>query len=235
MNEDARRPITDRRLARMVGVLARRQPDLAVALENVHDPHNVSAVIRSCDATGVASAHLVYPEEVERPRLSKGVAASAHRWLDIEYHSTIDDCYAALRTAGLTIYATYLGECTFELHEVDLTQPSAFVFGNESLGISEEARVQADATLKIPMVGMVDSLNISVAAAVILYEAMRQRRAAGYYDAPKMSEDAMRARLREWLIREARDPAVVESVNFSDALDIPPALNRYVPESGTND
>lgn len=210
----------------MAAVLARRQPDLAVAIENVHDPHNVSAVIRSCDATGVASAHLIYPEDVERPSLSKGVAASAHRWIDIEHHTEVSECYEALRSAGMTIYATYLGEETADLHELDLTKPCAFVFGNESLGISEAALEGADVALKIPMLGMVDSLNISVAAAVTLYEAMRQRRVAGMYDSASLPEAEMRRKLREWLVRDRRDPAAANTVDFNQ-IEIPAALNRY--------
>ncbi|GBD17492.1 tRNA (guanosine(18)-2'-O)-methyltransferase [bacterium HR26] len=199
------RPITERRLRRMQEVLARRQPDLAVVLENVHDPHNVSAVLRSCDAAGVLAVHLVYTVE-ELPELSENVSGSALRWLDIVVHPSIESCYEVLRGQGMTIYATYLGDPanSRDLYELDLTRPTAFVFGNEQRGVSEEALAAADGNFVIPMMGMVQSLNISVACAVSLYEALRQRRLAGHYCRPKLSEAERRARLRRWLEREGR-------------------------------
>jgi tRNA (guanosine-2'-O-)-methyltransferase len=104
---EAGKGITARRLARMRGTLARRQPGLTVVLENVHDPHNVSAILRSCDAVGAVAAHLVYTVE-ELPEINNVVSASAHRWLDVETHPTIIDCYATLRSAGFRIYTTTL-------------------------------------------------------------------------------------------------------------------------------
>jgi len=222
-DERANRPITERRLARMQGVLARRQPDVAVVVENVHDPHNVSAVLRSCDATGVPSAYLLYSVE-DPPQLSKGVSASANRWLDIHRVESVDACYTELRARGLTIYATTLGDGAVELYDLDLTQPCAFVFGNESRGVSDEALERADERLRIPMAGMVDSLNISVACAVILYEVFRQRRAAGHFDASAWDEEERRQRLIDWLLREGRDPAAAMK---ADHGELPQARNRY--------
>lgn len=207
----------------MAGVLARRQPDLAVVIEDVHDPHNVSAVLRSCDATGVASAHLVYVEQ-EPPQLSKGVAASAQRWLDIYRHQSVEACFEQIHQAGMTIYATYLGDETQDLYQLDLTQPSAFVFGNEQAGVSDTVLEHCDARVKIPMIGMVESLNISVAAAVTLYEASRQRHATGRYDSPAWPEAEMRRRLRDWLERDGREPSAAEQAEFQAAL--PPAVER---------
>jgi tRNA (guanosine-2'-O-)-methyltransferase len=209
----------------MRATLARRQPDLAVVIEQVHDPHNVSAVLRSCEAVGAAAAHLVYPAG-EGPTLSKGVSASAQRWLDVYRHSSIGDCYDTLREQGLTIYATWLGEGTLDLYSLDLTKPCAFVFGNESLGVSEEAVTLADATVRIPMMGMIESLNISVACAVVLYEALRQRRVAGTYDQPSWNQREIDERLRRWLERENRDPTLA-ALAEEQSSNGPPALNRY--------
>lgn len=205
MMERKGRPITERRLQRMREVLARRQPDLTVVLENVHDPHNVSAVLRSCDAVGLLTVHLVYTIE-EFPELSENVSGSALKWLDLVFHPTIAECYRALRAQGFTIYATYLGDPTrsFDLYDLDLTKPVALVFGNEQRGVSEEAVALADGNFVIPMMGMVRSLNISVACAVSLYEALRQRRLAGHYEQPKLSEAERTARLRRWLEHEGR-------------------------------
>lgn len=217
--------VTTRRLARMRAVLARRQPDLTVVLENVHDSHNVSAVLRSCDAVGASGAHLVYTNEAE-PEINRGITASAHRWLTLWRHPDIAACYADMRARGLTIYATHLGDAARELYELDLTRPSAFVFGNESRGVTPEAVAGADATVVIPMLGMVESLNISVACAVTLYEALRQRRAAGLYDARRLPAAEADAQLRAWLAREGRDPALSDAL--SEGLDAPPrARNRY--------
>lgn len=199
------RPITERRLQRMRTVLARRQPDLTVVIENVHDPHNISAVLRSCDAVGVASVHLVYTFE-EEPELSRVVSASAQKWLDIQRHGSISECYARLRDERFTIYATALREDCHELHDLDLTAPVALVFGNEQRGCSDEAVDLADGTMRIPMMGMVQSLNISVACAVTLYEALRQRRASGAYDSPKIPEEVRRETLDFWLRRDRRAP-----------------------------
>jgi tRNA (guanosine-2'-O-)-methyltransferase len=187
----------------MIDVLKRRQPDLTVVLENVHDPHNISAVLRSCEAVGIGDVHLIYTVE-ERPKLSRVVSAGTLRWLNVVDHQSIDDCYAALRARGFTIYATHLDDNRLELFDLDLTQPSALVFGNEQRGVSPEAVEAADATMIIPMMGMVQSLNISVACAVTLYEALRQRHAAGLYEQARLSDSEIETRLDAWLRRERR-------------------------------
>ncbi len=197
------RPITERRRRRMVDVLERRQPDLTVVLENVHDPHNVSAVLRTCDAVGIATVHLVYTIE-ERPDLSRGVSGSALRWLDVVDHDSVTSCYDNLRDHGFTIYATHLDENQVELFDLDLAAPTAVVFGNEHRGVSAEAVEGADASVIIPMMGMVQSLNISVACAVTLYEALRQRRAANLYQTPRLTSFEIDSRLEKWLRRERR-------------------------------
>ncbi len=195
-------PRTARRQERITSVLRRRQPDLTVVLEDVHDRHNASAALRACDAVGVMRIHLVYttdkpPEEA----LARTTSGSAAKWIDIVRHDTIEDCYRTLRDQGFAIYATALSPESKDLYALDLTQPAALVFGNEQRGVSLAARRSADAAVIIPMHGMVESLNISVACAVSLFEAMRQRRALGQYDEPKL-EDAEIAALRDdWLRR----------------------------------
>jgi tRNA (guanosine-2'-O-)-methyltransferase len=218
-----KRSITPRRLARMRGVLTRRQPGLTVVIENVHDPHNLSAVLRSCDAVGAASAHLVYTIE-ELPVIHSGVAASAQRWVDIFVHNDIRTCYEFLRDQGFSIFATRLSDDATDLYRTDLTRPTALVFGNETRGVSDEAARFADGQLIIPMMGMVESLNISVACAVSLFEAARQRREAGMYEIPVWDEVQLEARLRAWLEREDRDPEAA-AAQFEDV--IPSARNRY--------
>ncbi|HEY7033449.1 MAG TPA: RNA methyltransferase [Thermomicrobiales bacterium] len=195
-------PRTSRRQQRIAEVLNRRQPDLTVVLENVHDPHNVSSVLRSCDAVGVLRVHLVYSiEEAPKGPFARTTSASAAKWIEAIRHGSIDDCYRALRQEGFTIVATALVPGAVELHEVDLRTPSALVFGNEMRGLSDEAVAQADRCVAIPMMGMVQSLNISVACAVTLYEALRQRREAGDYARAKLPAAERERLIEDWLKR----------------------------------
>lgn len=195
-------PRTERRLARIDQVLARRQPDLTVVLENVHDPHNVSAVLRSCDAVGVLTVHTVYTvEEAPTTAFARTTSASAAKWIEVEQHGSIAACYEALRGQGLAIVATTVAPGSVDLYEHDVTVPTALVFGNEMRGISEEATAGADRLLAIPMVGMVQSLNISVACAVVLYEALRQRRARGLYEESRLSSSQLAELRSDWRSR----------------------------------
>jgi tRNA (guanosine-2'-O-)-methyltransferase len=196
------RPITERRLQRMRAVLERRQPTLAVVLENVHDRHNASAVLRSCDAFGVGAVHLLYTEEAF-PLITDSVAGHAQRWLALERWDDRASFAAALRERGITLYATAPGPDAVPPTEVDWTQPAAIALGNENRGCSEELLALADARVWIPMRGMVESLNVSVAAATVLAEAARQREAAGMY-APRW-DDEREHTLLAWLARERRE------------------------------
>lgn len=189
--------VSERRVARLRSAVEHRQPDLHLVLEDVHDPHNVSAVLRTCDAVGVGTVHMVYVTE-EYPKLGKKSSASAWKWTDFVRHESIEQCYKWLRERGVKIIATDLAERAVGLYDLDLAGPVALVFGNEHKGVSPEASKLADANLMIPMVGMVQSLNISVACAVTLYETMRQRMVAGLYDAPQRSEAEVEAMLRDW-------------------------------------
>lgn len=192
---------TERRLARLDTVLRKRQPDLTVVLENIHDPHNVSAILRTCDAAGVLGVHLVYTIE-EFPDIGKKSSASARKWIPRTKHASVRDCCDTLRKDGFSIYATRLDDTARSVFELDLRKPTAFVFGNEHRGVSEEAASLADASISIPMMGMIQSLNVSVACAVALYEVVRQRLYAGDYGAPKLSSDRLAALLKEWAMKE---------------------------------
>ncbi len=227
-DETASKPITRRRLERMASVLARRQPEVAVVLENIHDPHNVSAVLRSCDATGVDNVHLVYTAAEVEPQLSTGVATGAQRWLNVHRHHDIAACYGALRDAGLTILAATVDGSTTDLYDLDLTAPCALVFGNESRGLTNEAAEMADGRVRIPMMGMAESLNISVACAVTLYELLRQRRASGAYEGASYPDEHMRRTLAGWLDRDERDPQLARDALF-DARHFPRVWPRTGP------
>ena len=196
----SRWPRTERRQQRIKLTLRRRQPDLTVVLEDVHDPHNVSAVLRTCDAVGALEVHLVYVHEEQPLRaLARRTSGSAAKWVRTIMHPSIETCFAALRQRGLTIYTTALAEQSQNLYDVDLASPVALVFGNEMRGASATAIDEADGTFVIPMMGMVQSLNISVACAVALYEALRQRRVAGAYDERRLDDATFEALAAEWL------------------------------------
>lgn len=196
----ADRPRTEKRQRRIREVLRRRQPDLTVVLEDVHDPHNAAAVLRSCDAVGVMRVHFVY--DIETPpakRFARTTSASATKWVETRAHPTIEACFDHLRAQGMQILATTLTDESVDLYSCDLTRPTAIVMGNEHRGLSAKAIHLADATVKIPMMGMVESLNISVATAVTLFEALRQRRQAGYYEQPRLDAETLAALEEAWL------------------------------------
>jgi tRNA (guanosine-2'-O-)-methyltransferase len=192
---------TSERREKILRMLYHRQPTLAIILENVHDPHNVSAVIRSCDAVGVLDVHLVYSGGQAFPELGERSSASARKWVRLVKHRSIEECYAALRAKHMRVITTCLGKPARSLYEFDLTEPVAIAFGNEHAGLSAEACSLADANLIIPQMGMVQSLNISVACAVVLFEAMRQRIARGMYDTPQLPPEQIEELLLYYLSR----------------------------------
>jgi tRNA (guanosine-2'-O-)-methyltransferase len=192
---------TDERLAKLRAALRRRQPDLTVVMENIHDPHNVSAMLRSCDAVGVLRVHLVYTNEAV-PDIGAKSSASARKWVERTSHRSMAECYTRLRSEGYAVYATRLDPQARSLYDLDLTRPTAFVFGNEHRGVSDEAASEADGSVMIPMLGMIQSLNVSVACAVSLFEAARQRMKVGAYEMPKMSEEELERLLKVWAMKE---------------------------------
>ncbi len=174
--EQPQRPITERRLARMRRVLERRHDDVVVVIENVHDQHNASAILRSCDAFGVGRVALVYTNQVF-PEISGGVAAQVQKWLQIDRFDSAEACVAALHSEGIKVYATQLTDDAQDYLGIDFTGPAAIVLGNEHAGCSVEMTALADGAIVVPMLGFAQSLNVSVAAAVLLAELARQRRA----------------------------------------------------------
>lgn len=193
-------PPGERRAEKLRRAISLRQPDLTVVLENIHDPHNVSAILRSCDAVGVLRVELLYNIE-KFPRIGKKSSSSANKWLDCRRHTSVADCYATLREEGFRVYATRLGGSTASVYDLDLSRPSALVFGNEHRGVSGEAAEMADGNFHIPMVGMIQSLNVSVAAAVCLYEAHRQRISAGTYRKTTLGTEELARLYDDWISR----------------------------------
>jgi tRNA (guanosine-2'-O-)-methyltransferase len=188
---------TTRRIEKMTGVLENRQPDLTVVCENIHDPHNVSAIFRTCDAVGIEKVHLIYTNR-QFPKIGKKSSASAKKWIEREFHKDAATLRRALKQFGFTIYGSDLNPQSQSIYEVDWTQPSAIIMGNEHLGISEEVLKIADSSIYIPMFGMIQSLNVSVATAVILYEACRQRLQQKFYPHPQKTPEILSPILEKW-------------------------------------
>ncbi len=192
---------TEARTAKIRRVLERRQLDLTVVLENVHDPHNVSAVLRSCDSVGVYEVFLIYHSGQKFPDLSKRSSASAVKWVKLNFFDSVEDCFSLLHKRGFSIFTTALTKDSISLYSIDFCQKIALVFGNEHTGVSEEAVSRADGNFRIPQVGMVESLNISVACAVSLYEAFRQRNEHGFYNRPQIVGNLFQDLFQKWLAK----------------------------------
>lgn len=173
------------RYHRILEVLKARQPDLTLCLEQVHKPNNVSAVIRTADAVGLHKIHAVWPDE--KMQMLAHTSAGARNWVEVDTHPTIDHAIGELKAQGMQILATNLSENAVDFRTIDYTKPTAIILGSEKEGISQHALSLADQDIVIPMVGMVQSLNVSVASATILFEAQRQRSAKGLYQQPNVA------------------------------------------------
>jgi len=188
--------MTPERFARLKRALARRQPDLTVLMDRVHKSHNFSAILRNCDAAGVLEAHVVDPEQ--ELNLHHGTSAGTKKWVQVNRYEEVADAVDHVKAEGFTIVAAHPSEGSLDFREIDYTQPTAIMMGAELHGISEEGLALADRHIEIPMLGMVHSLNVSVATALILFEAARQRAEAGLYDVSRLSADDFDRRLFEW-------------------------------------
>ncbi|MEC8418891.1 MAG: tRNA (guanosine(18)-2'-O)-methyltransferase TrmH, partial [Pseudomonadota bacterium] len=167
------------RYQRIREVLEKRQTDLTVCLENVHKPHNVSAVVRTCDAVGIHRVHTVWEKQYQ---FRRGTAMGSQQWVRQTNHMNIADAMTDLKGQGMQVLVTNLSETAVDFRDIDYTKPTAILFGQEKYGATDEAKALADQDIVIPMMGMVQSLNVSVAAALVLYEAQRQRTIAGMYN-----------------------------------------------------
>ena len=189
--------MTPDRRQRIDTVLANRQPDLTVVAENLHKPRNFSAVVRTCDAVGIAEVHAVYPDG--QPPRHWHTAQGAVKWVELKCHANVNSACEGLQESGYQLLAAHLSEQAIDYREVDYTRPTALVMGTELFGVSNEALRHVHQEISIPMLGMSQSLNVSVACAIVLYEAVAQRRAAGLYGHNRLPA-AEHERLRfEWL------------------------------------
>jgi tRNA (guanosine-2'-O-)-methyltransferase len=190
--------MTPEREERILKVLDKRQAGITVVLENVFDPHNISAVMRTCDAVGVQEIYVLNTRIPRHKKWGAKSSSSAAKWLTVHQFSDAAECFARLRSNYDRIFTTHLDSEAVDLYDIDLTQRVALVFGNEHAGVSEEIRALSDGNFIIPQVGIIKSLNISVACAVSLYEAFRQKHAAGHYDQRSLPEGQYKELAKEW-------------------------------------
>ena len=195
-------PLLPRRFERLKSVLDRRMADLTVLLEHVEKPHNLSAILRSCDAVGALEAHAVNFEG--RTRTFNSTAQGSQKWVALRDHATICAAISHLKSRGFRLYGTHLGVDARDYRDCDFTGPTAFVLGAEKWGLTDEARDLMDEALYIPMRGMVQSLNVSVATATLMFEALRQREAKGVVPSAGegLAPDHYRRLLFEWAYPE---------------------------------
>ena len=184
------------RVRRLGQTLARRQPDLTVLMDGVHKSHNFSAILRNCDAVGVLDAHVVASED--SVDLHHGTSAGTKKWIRVHMYSNVSDAADRLRRGNHTIIAAHPSPTSVDYRDLDYTGPVALMMGAELHGVSDEGLALADQHVRIPMLGMVHSLNVSVATALLLFEAARQRQAAGLYDECRLSDADFERRLFEW-------------------------------------
>ena len=187
---DKRRDVVD-------SVLARRQPDLTVLAERLHKPRNFSAIVRTCDAVGVNEVHAVPGEE--GLSVHWNTSQGAEKWVGVRPHEDLSSACRHLRERGFRLLAAHLSDSAVDYRDIDYTAPTALVVGTELFGVSEAALAECDTQVMIPMKGMTQSLNVSVACAIVLYEAMRQRDRAGLYGRLRLDGETVRRQRFEWL------------------------------------
>ena len=194
--------MTPERRDKLISVLSKRQPDLTVVLENVFDPHNISAVMRTCDAVGIQEVYILNTKIPRHKKWGARSSSSAAKWLTVHQFENAAECFSSLRKRYSKILTTHLSSDAVGLYQIDMTQPIALVFGNEHSGVSDEIRALADGNFIIPQVGIIQSLNISVACAVTLYEAFRQKNNAGHYNRADMDHVMKQGLLKEWELKD---------------------------------
>lgn len=190
--------MTPERKQRLESVLDKRQGNITVVLENVTDPHNISAVMRTADAVGLQDIYILNTKIPRHKKWGAKSSSSAAKWLTVHQFDNAEECFSSLRKRYSSILTTHLSTDAVSLHQLDLTGSIALVFGNEHSGVSVEIRALADGNFIIPQVGIIRSLNISVACAVTLYEAFRQKSLAGHYNQPGLDSVRYQELLAEW-------------------------------------
>jgi len=198
--------VNPKRLAKIESTAAARQPDLVVVLENVHDGHNIGAVMRSAEIIGINDFFVLYTDDHltrDHIKLGKKTSSGARKWLNVHLYKDAVACFEHVRSIADHVLGAHLSEEGVGLYDIDFLKPTALVFGNEHRGISDETLPYLDGCFTIPQYGMTQSLNISVACGVSFFEASRQRQKEGYYkgENPKMNAEIEATIKAEYLER----------------------------------
>lgn len=190
--------MTEKRQQRITDVLNKRQNNITVILENVYDPHNISAVMRTADAIGCTEIYIVKTILPTHPKWGKKSSSGAIKWLKIHQFENTKECMDAVKAKYDKVYAAQLSDKAASMYDLDLTQSVALAFGNEAKGLTDEFLSYCDGDFLIPQMGMIQSLNISVACAITLYEAMRQKINARHYETPKLNAAERSGLIQFW-------------------------------------
>ena len=202
--------ITENRKEGFLRVLKNRTKHFTIAMEDVFQLHNTSAVMRSCEVFGIQELNVI--EQKFGKSIDKEIAMGAEKWVDINRFSSIQDCVTNLKGKGYQIIATTPHNDSCLLHEFDITKPSALFFGTERDGLSEEVMQQADGFLKIPMVGYTESLNISVSAAIIIQDVTNRLRQSDINW--QLSEEEVLEKRLDWTRKSIKDIEFIERKYF---------------------
>lgn len=204
--------LTENRKARFLNVLEKRTNHFTVAMEDIFQLHNTSAVMRSCEVFGIQQLNVI--EEKFGKSIDKEIAMGAQKWVDINKFESVADCLTTLKGKGYQIIATTPHENDCLLDDFDITKPSALFFGTERDGLSEEILNAADGFLKIPMVGFTESLNISVSAAIIIQNLMGRLHKSDIHW--QLSEEEILAKRLAWARNTIKDIKRIEARYFSE-------------------
>lgn len=198
--------VTDNKREKMQAVLANRTRYITVVLEDLFQPHNASAALRSCDIFGVQDVHVVEAKHIFKAVST--IAMGASKWVDVHSYSSITDSIEALKKQGYRIVATTPHTDCYELPTLPLDQKTALIFGSEQTGLSEAALAQADMFVKIPMYGFVESFNVSVSVALCLYDVINRLHSSSY--AWQLSDEEKQDIMLAWIRKISKTASLLE-------------------------
>ncbi len=212
--------VLPRRFQRIKNILNSRMEDLTILIEGVNKPHNLSALIRTCDAAGVFQANFICNHS--KVKTFNSTAQGSQKWVKLRNYETYLEAINALRKEGFSLYGTSLNENSIDYRDLDFTKNTCFVLGAEKWGLSKELNEQVDESIYIPMNGMVQSLNVSVAGAILLFEAIRQRKNKNLIptEGEGLNQEEYKKTLFEWTYPELID-------SYQKSNKVYPCLNKY--------
>lgn len=209
--------MTPERFHRISTVLKRRQPDLTIVTDGIYKYRNIAAIVRTCDAVGIPQIHCAMPKEGYQNRM--GISASADKWVECKHYPLVEQPLEILKEKGLQLIAAHLTKSSLDYREIDYTLPTAIVMGAEVKGVSQRVCKLVDHTVVIPMMGMVESFNVSVACGLILSEAQTQRYRAGFYDRQRLDQNEYKRLFFKWAHPTLADYCDNSHISYPDVGD----------------